>query len=114
MSSSAALLFFLGGHEDDDMDTIYTVHVFDMMSHSGFGHMISTHKKLRLPDGREAIESQWGNIRVLDESVKYATSEAAAMELVIDELHRRCGVINKEISELRTKILNEEAEVQHG
>ena len=114
MSSAAALLFFLGGHEDDEMDTIYTVYVFDMLSHSGFGHMITAHKKLRLPDGREAIESQYGNIRVLDGSVKYATSEADAMELVIEELHRRCGVIKQEISNLRTKIMNEEAKVQHG
>jgi len=32
---------------------------------------------------------------------------------VIDELHRRCGIIKAEISELRTKMLNEETEVQH-
>lgn len=95
------------------MDTIYTVHVFDSLNSNGFGHMITQHTRLTLPDGREAIESQWGNIRILDGSVKHASSKAGAMQLVIDELHRRCGIIKQEISDIRTKILNEELEVQH-
>lgn len=96
------------------MDTIYTVHVFDSLNSNGFGHIITEHTRLTLPDGREAIESQWGSIRILDDSVRYATSKSGARQLVIDELHRRCGIIKAEISELRTKILNEEVEVQHG
>jgi len=95
------------------MDTIYTTYVFDSLNNSGFGYMITQHTRLTLPDGREALESQWGNIRILDGSVKHASSKAGAMQLVIDELHRRCGIIRAEISELRTKMLNEEAEVQH-
>jgi hypothetical protein len=94
------------------MDTIYTVYVFDSLNSNGFGHTITEHTRLTLPDGREAIESQWGTIRILDGSVRHATSMAGARQLVIDELHRRCGVIRQEISHLRTKILNEEVEVQ--
>jgi len=96
------------------MDTIYTVHVFDTLNSHGFGHIMTEHTRLTLPDGREAIESQWGSIRILDGSVRHATSKIDAIQLVIDELHRRCGIIKQEISELRTKILNEEVEVQHG
>jgi len=96
------------------MDTIYTVHVFDSLNSNGFGHIITEHTRLTLPDNREAIESQWGNIRILNGSVRHASSKAGAMQLVIDELHRRCGIIKAEISELRTKILNEELEVQNG
>jgi hypothetical protein len=94
------------------MDTIYTVYVFDSLNSNGFGHTITEHKRLTLPDGREAIESQWGTIRILDDSVKHANSKAGARQLIIDELHRRCGIIKAEISELRTKILSEELEVQ--
>ena len=96
------------------MDTIYTAHVFDSLNGSGFGHIITEHTRLTLPDGREALESQWGNIRVLDGSLKHASSKAGAMQLVIDELHRRCAIIKQEISDIRTKILNEELEVQNG
>jgi hypothetical protein len=94
------------------MDTIYTVYVFDSLNSNGFGHTITEHTRLTLPDGREAIESQWGTIRILDDSVKHANSKAGARQLIIDELHRRCGIIKAEISELRTKILSEELEVQ--
>jgi hypothetical protein len=96
------------------MDTIYTVYVFDSLNSKGFGHIITEHTRLTLPDGREAMESQHGSIRILDGSVKHATSMAGARQLVIDELHRRCGIIKAEISDLRTKILSEELEVQHG
>ena len=96
------------------MDTIYTVYVFDSLNGNGFGHTITEHTRLTLPDGREAIESQWGTIRILDDSVKYATSMAGARQLVIDELHRRLAVIDDEVEKLRSQGVEQEVEVQNG
>jgi hypothetical protein len=96
------------------MDKIYTVHVFDTLNSNGFGYILTAHTRLTLPDGREAMESEWGSISILNGSVRHATSMAGARQLVIDELHRRCGIIKDEISELRTQILSEELEVQNG
>jgi len=97
------------------MDKVHTVHVFETWSRSsGFGSMITDHTRMLLPDGGEAIESQYGTIQRIDGSEKIATSMNDARQLIIDELYRRIGIIREQISELRTQILNEELEVQNG
>jgi|DEB0MinimDraft_6_1074348.scaffolds.fasta_scaffold03201_11 hypothetical protein len=96
------------------MDTVYTVDVYDNWHPRGFATWVTKHTRVVLSDGSEALESQYGNIRrVADMSRPTAETLNDARQLLIDQLYERIVIIRKQISELRTEILNDELEVQH-